>query len=383
VRFLVVCVKVPVENGEKTRKVLLENNILDKSYRIKKEGNYLYIPLNSAGLKLRKSEIEVNPKDLLTHENLSGFRRVFESSRLRKPSVFESSWDSGIDDLGLEIVELNEDELEKVERKKSESFKDYLLKNFEKEIEEGIIAHSYDVVGDIAILQISDEMDLETRKEIGKAALKLIPSVKTVFRRKSEILGDFRVRELEHLAGEYKTLTLYKENGYRLWVDVEKVYFSPRLGWERKRIMDKVNYDDIVVDMFCGVGPYSIACKNAKKIYSIDINPDAIELLKKNIELNHLENKIVPILEDVRKVDVKGNRVIMNLPKYAHEFVDKALDIVEENGVIHYYTIGKDFEDAEKLFGSKCEFEILEKRIVKSYSPREYILAIDFKILKK
>jgi len=380
---LVVCVKVPVENGEKTRKVLLENNILDKSYRIKKEGNYLYIPLNSAGLKLRKSEIEVNPKDLLTHENLSGFRRVFESSRLRKPSVFESSWDSGIDDLGLEIVELNEDELEKVERKKSESFKDYLLKNFEKEIEEGIIAHSYDVVGDIAILQISDEMDLETRKEIGKAALKLIPSVKTVFRRKSEILGDFRVRELEHLAGEYKTLTLYKENGYRLWVDVEKVYFSPRLGWERKRIMDKVNYDDIVVDMFCGVGPYSIACKNAKKIYSIDINPDAIELLKKNIELNHLENKIVPILEDVRKVDVKGNRVIMNLPKYAHEFVDKALDIVEENGVIHYYTIGKDFEDAEKLFGSKCEFEILEKRIVKSYSPREYILAIDFKILKK
>ncbi|MDK2790071.1 MAG: tRNA (guanine37-N1)-methyltransferase [Methanothermococcus sp.] len=363
-RFLVVCVKVPVENGEKTRKVLLENNILDKSYRIKKEGNYLYIPLNSAGLKLRKSEI-------------------FESSRLRKPSVFESSWDSGIDDLGLEIVELNEDELEKVERKKSESFKDYLLKNFEKEIEEGIIAHSYDVVGDIAILQISDEMDLETRKEIGKAALKLIPSVKTVFRRKSEILGDFRVRELEHLAGEYKTLTLYKENGYRLWVDVEKVYFSPRLGWERKRIMDKVNYDDIVVDMFCGVGPYSIACKNAKKIYSIDINPDAIELLKKNIELNHLENKIVPILEDVRKVDVKGNRVIMNLPKYAHEFVDKALDIVEENGVIHYYTIGKDFEDAEKLFGSKCEFEILEKRIVKSYSPREYVLAIDFKILKK
>jgi hypothetical protein len=100
-------------------------------------------------------------------------------------------------------------------------------------------------------------------------------------------------------------------------------------------------------------------------------------------EVNRLQNKIIPILEDAKKVNVRGNRIIMNLPKYAHLFVDKALDIVEENGVIHYYTIGKDFNDAIELFKSKCECEILEKRIVKSYSPREYVLVLDIKVKKK
>lgn len=231
-------------------------------------------------------------------------------------------------------------------------------------------------------MQISDEVDEKIRKEIGELAYKLIPC-KGVFRRKSEVKGEFRVRELEHLAGENRTLTIHKENGYRLWVDIAKVYFSPRLGGERARIMKKVSLNDVVVDMFAGVGPFSIACKNAKKIYAIDINPHAIELLKKNIKLNKLEHKIIPILSDVREVDVKGNRVIMNLPKFAHKFIDKALDIVEEGGVIHYYTIGKDFDKAIKLFEKKCDCEVLEKRIVKSYAPREYILALDFKINKK
>jgi len=340
---MVICCKVPTKEGEKIRRFLLDNNLLNKDYKLKKENDFLYIPLTSL--------------DETTKSNLKKM---------------------GID----EFVELEEDTLKK-STKKQMSFREYLLKNFKKEIEEGLVSLAYDVIGDIVIIQISDELDKSIRKKIGEIALNLIPSVKAVFRRKSDIKGEFRIRELELIAGEYKTLTLYKENGYRLWVDVEKVYFSPRLGWERKRIMDKVQPDDVVVDMFCGVGPFSIACKNAKKIYAIDINPDAIELLKKNIELNRLQNKIIPILEDAKKVNVRGNRIIMNLPKYAHLFVDKALDIVEENGVIHYYTIGKDFNDAIDLFKSKCECEILEKRIVKSYSPREYVLVLDIKVKKK
>ncbi|AEF97244.1 tRNA (guanine(37)-N1)-methyltransferase Trm5b [Methanotorris igneus] len=337
---MILCAKVHIKEGEKTRRLLLENKLLNKNYKIVKEGNFLYIPLNEENLK------NVNLKDL-------------------NPNI--------------EIVEKD---LKSKEIKRKPSFREVISKRFRKEIDEGLIALSYDVVGDLVILQISDEIDEKTRKEIGEIAYKLIPC-KGVFRRKSEVKGEFRVRELEHLAGENRTLTMHKENGYRLWVDIAKVYFSPRLGGERLRIGKKVGIDDVVVDMFAGVGPFSIACRNARKIYSIDINPHAIELLKKNIKLNKLEHKIIPILSDVREVDVKGNRVIMNLPKYAHEFVDKALEIVEKGGVVHYYTIGEDFDDAIKLFESKCECEVLEKKIVKSYAPKEYVLAIDFKILEK
>ncbi len=341
----VFCCKVPINKGEKIRKFLLDNNLLNKNYKLKKEDNFLYIPLTDLNESIKNSLNEI-----------IGF---------------------------AEFVEVEEDILKKSKKKQTISFREYLINNFKKEIEKEHISLSYDIIGDIVIIQVSDEINESIKKKIGNTALKLIPSVKAVFRRKSDIKGEFRIRELEFLAGEYKTLTLYKENGYRLWVDVEKVYFSPRLGWERKRIMEKVQPNDIVVDMFCGVGPFSIACKTAKKIYAIDINPNAIKLLKKNIELNKLQNKIIPILDDVKKVHVKGNRIIMNLPKYSHLFVDKALDIVEENGVIHYYTIGKDFSDAVELFKSKCKCEILEKRIVKSYSPREYVMVLDIKIKNK
>jgi len=330
--------------GEKTRKIMLDNNLLSKSHKLKKEGEFLYIPLTSIDFD----------------------KNIFEDENIE-----------------FEISELDENNISKIDIEKKASFKDYLLKNFKTEVDGNSIAHAYDIIGDIVILQISEEISPEIRKKIGENALKLIPSVKAVFRRESDVKGDFRVRDLEHLAGEEKTLTMYKENGYRLLVDVSKVYFSPRLGWERKRIMDLVSFDDVVVDMFCGVGPYSIACANAKKIYSIDINPDGIELLKQNIVLNNFENKIVPILEDVRNVDVKGTRVIMNLPKYAHEFVDKALEIVEEGGIIHYYTVGSEFSEGIELFKSKCDCEVVDKRTVKSYSPREYVFVIDFKILKK
>ncbi|MBA2862339.1 class I SAM-dependent methyltransferase family protein [Methanococcus maripaludis] len=341
---MISCIKVNSKLGEKTRKIILDNDLLSKNYKLKKEGEFLYIPLTSSNFD----------------------KQIFE--------------DENID---FEVLELDENNISKIDVEKKTSFKDYLLKNFKDEVDGNLIAHAYDIVGDIVILQIAEEIAPEIRKKIGENALKLIPSVKAVFRRESDVKGDFRVRDLEHLAGEEKTLTTYKENGYRLLVDVSKVYFSPRLGWERKRIMDLVTFDDIVVDMFCGVGPYSIACKNAEKIYSIDINPDGIELLKQNIVLNGLENKIVPILDDVRNVDVKGTRVIMNLPKYAHEFVNKALEIVEEGGIIHYYTVGSEFIEGIELFKSKCECEVVDKRIVKSYSPREYVFVIDFKILKK
>ncbi|WP_456418348.1 tRNA (guanine(37)-N1)-methyltransferase Trm5b [Methanocaldococcus infernus] len=326
------CIKVEKKRGEEVRKILVSNDLLNKEYKIDRDEKYLYIPIKEVNEALLNSLI----KD----------------------------------------VEVVERELEKVKKKKS--FRDVIEERYRELVDKKLLALGYDIIGDLVILQISDKVPYNIRKEIGELAYKLIPC-KGVFRKKSEVKGEYRVRELEHLAGENRTLTIHRENNYRLYVDIAKVYFSPRLSGERKRIGELVNINDVVIDMFAGVGPFSIACKMAKKIYSIDINPYAIELLKKNIELNKVY-KIEPILDDVRNVNLEGSRVIMNLPKYSYKFVDKALELVKRGGVIHYYTIGKDFNEAIKLFESKCNCSLLFKRVVKSYSPKEYVLALDFLI---
>jgi len=330
---LVKCLKVAKKEGERVRKILLENNLLNKDYKIDRDSNYLYIPINTENYSLLNSLIDGE----------------------------------------FEIVDRD---LKKIIKKPS--FREILEERYRELVDKKLLALGYDVVGDLVILQISDKVPYEVRKEIGELAYNLIPC-KGVFRKKSEVKGEYRVRELEHLAGENRTLTIHRENNYRLYVDIAKVYFSPRLSGERKRVGSLVNLNDVVVDMFSGVGPFSIACKMAKKIYSIDINPHAIELLKKNIELNKVY-KIEPILSDVRDLNLKGSRVIMNLPKYSYMFVDKALEFVDKGGVIHYYTIGEDFEESIKLFESKVNCRVLNKRVIKSYSPKEYVLVLDFLI---
>jgi tRNA (guanine37-N1)-methyltransferase len=74
---------------------------------------------------------------------------------------------------------------------------------------------------------------------------------------------------------------------------VTKVYFSPRLSQERLRIAQKVRGGEVVIDMFAGVGPFSIQIAkkfNNVKVYAIDTNPVAIQFLKQNIALNKIEN---------------------------------------------------------------------------------------------
>ncbi len=345
----VLCCKIPTKNGELIRKILLEHNLLNKEYKLKKEGEYLYLPLN------------INNTNKLSCNILSILKKNCNNN--------------------IEFIEKN---LFKNTKNNKLNFREYLISNFKKHINSNNISLSYDVIGHIVILQISDNINKEIKQLIGKKALELIPSIKSVYNRKSEVLGEYRVRELELIGGEDNPLTIYKENNYKLLVNVKEVYFSPRLGWERKRIMEKINENDVVVDMFCGVGPFVICCKKAKKIYAVDINPKAIELLKENLKLNKIENKVVIFNEDINKISVKGNKVIMNLPKFSHLFIEKALDIIENNGIIYYYCVGEDYNQCIELFKSKCKynFEIMEKRIVKSYSPRKKIFVLDIKINK-
>jgi tRNA (guanine37-N1)-methyltransferase len=209
--------------------------------------------------------------------------------------------------------------------------------------------------------------------------------------------GDFRTRDLEIIAGEDNTVTEYKEFGCRFIVDVEKAFFSPRLSTERDRISNLVQDGEIVINMFGGVGMFSIIAAKRKKctVYNIDINPIAANLCEKNIELNKLAGKVISIQGDAAKIveerlKDKGDRVLMLLPERSDEFLSSAISATKSNGIIHYYShIHADkksqaAKNSEKHYQdiSPVKSEILYSKIVRAVGPRYYQTVVDVRITK-
>ena len=198
---------------------------------------------------------------------------------------------------------------------------------------------AYEQIGDIAII----DRNQPQAHEVAKVLLKQ-NRIKTVLQAETSVTGEYRTRTVSILAGEKRTETLYRENECRYLLDLSKVYFTPRLSTERMRIADKIKDGDKVVDMFAGVGPFSILI--AKKFPSVEVisiekNPDAVRYLKENVKLNRVKN--VKIIDGDARDAVKeisgADHVIMNLPHSAIEFLEAAFGILKKGGIIHFYAM--------------------------------------------
>ena len=331
-------IKVTKKKGEPVRKILLDLDILDNSLKIGSDENFLYFPLSRESIP---SEQKCLPEEieLIDHD--------FELQQ-KKPALEDL--------LGF--------------------------------------SPSYEVIGDIALLEDPD-LDKEKASKIADALLKTQKNTKTVLKPLTPVIGEFRVREFEVVAGEPRTETTHREYGCRYKVDLARAYFTPRLSTERSRILSWIKEGDTVVDMFAGVGPYSILLAKSKKpsrVIAIDKNPDAVHYLKENIALNSVKN-IEAIEGDAREVakEFAGttDHVIMNLPHNAYEFLDPAVLLTKPGGIIHYYGITPEddlFESSIKLIKEAAgragrQVEVLEKRIVRSYAPYQYNICIEAKII--
>jgi len=259
-----------------------------------------------------------------------------------------------------------------------------------KDVKEKI---GFDVVGNIAIVEIPEELRKQ-EKEIAKNIAETQPHIKTVCKKNSERLGEYRLWKLKVIFGPKKTETIHSEYGCKYKVDVAKVYFSPREGTERQRIANQVKKGEHVMVMFSGVAPFAIAI--AKKhpdanVYAVEINSHGHRYAKENVKLNHVTALVTPILGDVRKKCVpyfgKCDRVIMPLPKDAHLFLNVAIKCLKpEGGIIHFYHWAPEdnpFEDAIDLLKDAVlaeddrKIKILNKHKVLPYGPRMYKICID------
>jgi len=264
----------------------------------------------------------------------------------------------------------------------------------EKESEQLISA--FDQIGDIIIVRIPDS--LVSKKEIiGKTLLEQVSTAKSIFYQSSPVEGDFRTRQLEVIGGEDKTQTEYKENGCRFIVDVEKAFFSPRLSTERERIAGLVKEGEVIINMFGGVGMFSLlaAKETACTVYNIDINPVAAQLCKENVQINKLKGEVISLNGDATQIineqlAGKADRVLMLLPERSDEFLDSALNGLKKKGTIHYYSHmhADKKQDAPKLSEehflsvNKTNAEIITSRNVRPVGPRFYQTVVDVKISK-
>ena len=229
-----------------------------------------------------------------------------------------------------------------------------LRKNFFGSLSSGHhkVCNAYDIIGDIAVVKVPKGSLLNAHDTAGMI-MTTHCSVKTVLAQTSRVAGEFRLRRLLYLMGEKKTRTVHREFGCLFAVDIAKCYFSPRLSNERQRIASAVKPREIVVNMFAGVGCFSIMiAKKAdpERVYSIDINPSAFQIMKENIRLNRVYDKVIPLQGDSkeiteRKLQNVADRVLMPLPEKALEYLPIAASTLKPSGGwIHYY----DFEHAKK-----------------------------------
>ncbi len=236
------------------------------------------------------------------------------------------------------------------------------------------------VIGDILVLKKEPE-DIEE--------LLKLPEVERIVKL-GLINGPKREPDVEILVGD-NTETIHRENHCFFKLDVSKIMWSKGNTTERQRIAKIVKDGETVVDMFAGIGYFSIPMavhSRPKKIYAIEINPISYEYLKENIALNNAQNIIKPIYGDCREVAPKGiaDRVLMGYIGNTHHFLDTAMEIVKTGGIIHYHESVPDllkFERPPKRIIDAAggrEVEILKKRIIKKYSPGVYHVVVDAKI---
>jgi len=337
----VPCVAVPPEKGERTRQALADLELLDDAHEITVEDDRLYIPV---------SEPTAVPGgyDVVAHD-------APERDRQTLPA----------DVLGWEP--------------------------------------SYERLGDVVIL---DEDDPDRAREAARAIAESAIPARTVVNRASPVEGELRVRRWDVLHGD-GTETIHREYGCEFALDIAEVYFSPRLATERHRVVERVESGEHFFDMFAGVGPFVIpAAKRGAEAVGVDLNERAIEYLRENAERNGVCERVTAIAGDVRDAvsgssrpgatdgvrEAEGyedwaDRLVMNLPHSADEFLDTAVALAGEECTLHYYDIQHEddpFGPGEREIRAAAEpdygVEIEECREVRSYAPHELNVCLDVRL---
>ncbi len=234
----------------------------------------------------------------------------------------------------------------------------------------GLEGIGFEIVGDIAIVEFPkySNMNKDIKEKIADIIKKYNPNVNVVVEKIEDVSGTYRVANhvlikmwdrkemLEKLPKEFRSLsweeTLHIEHGVRCLLNINKTYFSSKLGFERKRIAEQVREGERILLLFSGTGIFGLVIAKQKdvKIDAVEINPYSCEYADKNLKINKLKGKMVVYCQDVeefinKKEVLDYDRILMPAPKDAPAYLEKVIKKAKTNTIIHYYF----FEDVHNI----------------------------------
>lgn len=248
-----------------------------------------------------------------------------------------------------------------------------------------LLPEKWEQLGDVVTLRLPKEL-VRYGRELGEAYAAALKA-KTVLRDVAGIAGSYRTPVVETLFGD-DPVAVHTENGILYKLDASKVMFSSGNVDERMRMATVGCDGETVVDMFAGIGYFSLPLavyQRPKRVISCELNEVSYGYLVENIALNKVEGKVEPILGDNRDLPGDGfaDRVVMGYVKTTHEFLHTAFRLLRSGGVLHYHeTCPNDLlpgrpvqrlRDAAR--GNRVE--VLRFKEVKSYSPGVSHVVVD------
>ena len=331
---LTKAIRVNVEESESVRKKLISLLALDKSRKLLKKDGFIEIPVN---------------------ENFSAD----------------------------EFTLIDQDDPEYYLQEKT-VFNDLDIPESEKKS----LPRGWQILGDIIIVTL-DEKLIYRKSEVGKALLSYYPGCRIVLLDRG-ISGQMRQPDREIIAGKGTTETVHKENHCLFKLDAMQIMFSQGNLAEKKR-MSKLGKDETVVDMFAGIGYFSIPMAvhaKPKKIISIEINPVSFGYLKENIALNRVGDIIEPISGDCGKVTPRmiANRVIMGYLD-GQDYLEAGISALLPGGILYYHeAVPEAIENrpADRIIEVSRKMgrnvEIIQQRRIKKYAPGVWHVVVDARV---
>ncbi|TET89729.1 MAG: class I SAM-dependent methyltransferase family protein [Methanomassiliicoccales archaeon] len=248
----------------------------------------------------------------------------------------------------------------------------------------------WEQLGDVLIFKLDDRLR-QYEEEIAKVYAEVL-GAKTVLEDVGGVEENIRRPKVSTVWGT-ETVTIHKENGVLFKLDTKELMFSSGNIDERVRMAKVCEEGDIVVDMFAGIGYFSLPMAvhtNPAEIYSIEINPVAFEYLCENVRLNEVEETICPILGDCLEVAPEGlaTRVVMGYLSGGDVYLPKAMSVIGDEGIVHYHEScpnellpDRPISTVQKAAeGEGRKVEILRQRRIKSYAPGVSHIVLDVRV---